>query len=1055
MAYVLSLKKRHSMKLGRMWYIVESGLSYAAVALIGLELGALGSSLPPELVRSALVLVVVVAASSIVANLQSKCWAGTSCARILSRGFPEYHPSLSFDERILEGRVIVRRGVFRFCMLLRVLAFILEWVFVVPFVNAKKGLFAVEVKETEWKDTNVKACHSMVVGVVTLHISMLVVDVAGPYYRILCPGKLQNVWKIDYSSPGHPQVLEVQRREGPFWERLWRNQRKMELEFIYQRHLTDHGYFTAEDAKHNPDRCGLPAYWFQDLQKLEHIVLLNLPSLAVDSLESSSANPGRGNRGKLTMALEALSELSGLKNTDVGDEMAAVVQDIPQASRFSVHVDVGRDFGNMGYSLVLKVLRSTTSSVGVEEARLAASIPARLALGLAVIPWQPWRNDRDGDYTWGFLPDRLNHLGELVEELVRIVDQCARKRRTSRNTEAVEDERELEELSAEEEDEDDEGKGKLRLQESALSAVCSLAHAASELHAHRGWLAMEPDVPSSRFCNAFSTLGPGDWPLETPIPKFGGRTYEAIIGWILAELMCPKTERVLLDFLRVGKRKSPSPNLVADSIRIFAYLLCPRMVYWHRFDKRLMDFPDPLCSIESLPHPSKVEAAVKGLIRRCCGKKAKADLSAFSKLHLAKILICQNIRDMDNKVAKLLLQCLAYCSKVRGKREINWFTREVLDTLRDLIATSSPSPRRAICKAIAKPCADGDWQFIQDIQGCKFANHRSSSGVSNCGQVPADLPARIPQDGDRRSSTKAGTWFAFEHCDPSAAGLAADALAGFCDSGCNTPLPDHALEFFSVLLRRFRVERVRSEDSQLKRYWVIFFLRIIDPICNPAWRPACTLKESLYDHSCAVNTDGLEALEDTVNTLLALRNVTRLLQVSVCDCYPAEKILSQESALLSILGRLLRILRYRPGIFKLPTQLRLDALSDQWVGDIRSNSAAVIEKLLRLIVPNHEARMRPFLQSYWARLREWKHKSEEDGGPGSTPAFEGLLEVIDDYSALLHSPAQEDLADARDRSDEFDVSPDQANSEAAPKIVRLTMRQPNQSRTVYCERRFG
>ncbi|GBG79050.1 hypothetical protein CBR_g28764 [Chara braunii] len=777
------------------------------------------------------------------------------------------------------------------------------------------------------------------------------------------------------------------------------SQREIDLAFVYQHHIFHHGMFRTEDARNHGESCGLPAYWFHDMPKLLHIVRLKLPSLKAKRRQSTRESQGPDWRGQITMAvvLEALDDLSRLTNSDVWDEMADVVLDIPQATRFSMDVDVGRDFASSGgYSVLLSVLQCYTNAVDAEGVQLAASILERLARGLAVLPWQPWRDQSDADAD--ILLDS-DVAGELGEKLVHLLDPRAGNPGTEATTVAAEEEREQEEEGEEGEEEG----GKLRLQETVLSALCSFAHAASEVHAHIGWLGKEA-AKASRFCNAFTTVGPGDWPLETPVPNFGGQEARDFTERIRAVLICPRTMRHLLEFLKERKRKPSSPKLVEDAIRIFAYLLCPRMVYWHRFDMRLQDFPDSLCSLDSLPQASKVEAALKGLICHCCEKGDEARLSAFSKLYLVKIFICQNLRDIDCQVAELLLQCLVYCDGVRGRREIDWFTREVMDTLRDLLASCSPSQKRTICNyTICRRDKGWGWKFLVRIRDYKFQNDLSGALVCK-----RDVAAWI-LDEQSFSIDYRGTPFAFQNCYASAVGLAADVLDNLAedlpdmvDSG-DDQSPVHyisresrvrreALDFCRVLLCRLRLERVRSGDSFLRKCWAIFLLRITEPFINLGWRPACTVKEIFCNKWHEAEMDGMEGLEDSVHTLLLIRNVTRVLRICVCrgEKEREQEVLGHGDGLLTILEQLLLLLRYPLDSFKLPTQLGLDALSVRCVSEMRSDSAVVIAKLLRFVVRDHEANLKPFLRSYWARLKKWKQKSEPAGGPDSTSRFQEL-----------------------------------------------------------------
>ncbi|GBG79058.1 hypothetical protein CBR_g28772 [Chara braunii] len=708
--------------------------------------------------------------------------------------------------------------------------------------------------------------------------------------------------KIDLRS-GHP--------EGPFWERLWRTQREMELGFIFQNHFREHPGFTAEDARDHVDRCGLPAFWFHNVSELLRIIWLNLSTLSVKSCESNDEDPVRMNRGQLTMSLEALYELSRFRNTDLGHGMAEVIQDIPQANRFAIDVDCGRDLGTpLGYLVLRRVLHWTTYPLCAKEVRLAAFIAGRLASGLAVLPWQPWRNQTDADQD---MRRFYTHSGyELVEDLFNLLDGCAEEGE--------------EETEAEAEVEEEEDNDKLRLQETALGAICSFAQAASELNARIGWLEMERPPPS-RFCNAFSTLGPGDWPLQTPIPNFGRPEVRAFIGKIASQLNSSRTQRLLLEFLEVGKRKPSFEKLLADS----------------HPDLRLPVQPED------------------GLLA--------------------------SVRNEATRVSPLSL----------------------------LTAASTPSSMRDTSSS--EGIDDSLLREEREIRSLRFLEAARGQDLHLSG-------LQIHGCGARRASGS--------HCDASAVGLAADVLEVLLSdqlwkASVNTMgsltrpvlanIQDckevisymcwEALQFCRCVLVQLRVQRATAKDGWLKRYWAIFHLWMVEPCGNPAWRPPCTFGETVHNECHRDDTLGMEDLEEAVHTFLLLRSVTRILRLLVCHEGMTEETLSHLSSefwSLPVLRRRLLILRYPPDSLKLPTQLGLDALSARCMAEIRSNSAAVIATLLRLMVPNHVAGLEPFLEAYWAQLREWQQQRKSKGGPGSD--FNGLLRVMHQHSDLFQHPEQ-------------------------------------------------
>ncbi|GBG66077.1 hypothetical protein CBR_g55420 [Chara braunii] len=206
---------------------------------------------------------------------------------------------------------------------------------------------------------------------------------------------------------------------------------------------------------------------------------------------------------------------------------------------------------------------------------------------------------------------------------------------------------------------------------------------------------------STRLANAYTTLCPTGWLLRTGDPNLE-RAHEVWVATVTSVLGSSAAVKTLLMYATNQFKLPSNSTLISDSVRTLSSLFSSRMIYWHRFDKKLTetaDFPPPLCCLDS----SKVHeiTELKSLVARCLTDKndppstpslspsLPSSLSVLSKLHLAKILLSQNIRDIDKEIAEMLLQCLCFCRQAVGAREFRWFAFEVIEALRDLFCSSN------------------------------------------------------------------------------------------------------------------------------------------------------------------------------------------------------------------------------------------------------------------------------------------------------------------------------------------------------------------------------
>ncbi|GBG66073.1 hypothetical protein CBR_g55416 [Chara braunii] len=446
-------------------------------------------------------------------------------------------------------------------------------------------------------------------------------------------------------------------------------------------------YTTAVDAQANRDSCGLQGYWFYSMKELLRIVraeLADLPNAGSGCTdENAQLQEGQEN---LKMALTSLLELSRKRDlhlnclfTCKSGEMARHMQDLPLLSRCSNDVDAGRDFARAeGYVVMLQVLECAPPNAG--EVEMAASILAGFGWGLSVLPWQNDRDVEDKDFVLKMLcdDDFLYCTRELLDELLKLLPCLPPKTGASGPACSRQD--------------------NPSLQEAAISAICSFAHAASDIHAqaeHRERCEKDartanPQCDTSdctiTLCNAFTTRCPTGWLLEKEMPDFrrADNTWAKAVTSVLDNqpavdllLSCARNE------LNVSRR------VVGDAIRTLSSLWSCKAIHWHRFDKRMpKDFPPPLADVSTLPNHDEIREKLASLVLESAADRSS--VSPLAKLHLVQILISQNIRDeqLDVDIADVLLDCLRYWRRAVGNHLLEYFACEVMETLFDLFETS-------------------------------------------------------------------------------------------------------------------------------------------------------------------------------------------------------------------------------------------------------------------------------------------------------------------------------------------------------------------------------
>ncbi|GBG66111.1 hypothetical protein CBR_g55454 [Chara braunii] len=774
-------------------------------------------------------------------------------------------------------------------------------------------------------------------------------------------------------------------RASPSWERVDRAQRETDMGLAWYVHLKRHWYLTPMEAQADIDLCGLPGYWFYSIKDLLNMALQRSQGGEDDfELSGGLRKLGQGSARSLliqrreTRAMKTLQGLSGpIKpcTCDLFDEEGSIdghMQDIAQVSRCTHDVDAGWDFlVSGGYLAMLQIVRSCPAESN--DVQLAASICGGFASSLSVLPWQPTQRRRDTLNALNILKD--DDFGYCIADLLRSFIHVLEWQVGKQTPD-------------------------LSQAEAAMFAISSFANAASDMHAHYHALSVLDECSSrltcrlggnsvNMFMNAFTTLCPLGWPLRCGIPDFSKAK-----GWIdgvLTVLSEPKTVETLLRTIATFSDQSVASKVVAHAIRALWAMWSCRAIYWHRFDKRMpQDFPPPAALINKLSNEDKVTGILKALVRQCNESQWTSILSPFSKLHLAKILICQKVRDIDPEVATILLQCLCYWRHTLGSRELDWFASEVIETLHDLIDSSEDAV------TIAKLIRDSPGglsclllmlnSHVSRIRAVRLAENKDDASTCRLPYGPFNTPGRCLE----------GSEIHYCRCNAAATALLYRLLVSNHPATTLPPPEDNpdlfvdmikALSWIVLSLMRqvedkddendldggdrygyglgyshsHRVEgklnrhrrgcwtcrwwsRARRGLSHLKSDITLkSTLLCLESLDNPAWRPPFGFCEGM---SCPLedsSEDRMENFETSVNFLLAARQSLRIISVLVKN-YPQLQKYKYVQWYFSTLVRCLI-----GGCPRMSRQLGLSALEGQCHSEMREVVATTLARTVRAV----------------------------------------------------------------------------------------------------------
>ncbi|GBG66105.1 hypothetical protein CBR_g55448 [Chara braunii] len=715
----------------------------------------------------------------------------------------------------------------------------------------------------------------------------------------------------------------------PCFERVDHSQRESEMGLAWYAHLHRHWYLSPKEAHEDVKCCGLPGYWFHSMKDLLITARQFLPAGVEDCkrCSGSKGKPSMGVAGSRRMALEALWDLSQPTKPCTcplfyeEEGMATHMQDIPQVSRCTYDVDASRDFLVYGgYPAMLCIVSSCAAQP--YELQLAASICGGFASSLPVLLWQPlWKKDMnvhvvqlfdDKDFTLCTV--------ELLESFVHLLE--------------IQMQMQTPDLS---------------LMEALTFAISSFANVVSDMHAHYHALLQSKefgsdpptfrfeslDPPSNKTCNtfnnAFTTFCPFGWPLGDEIPDF--TKAKAWMEGVQTAVSLQETVQLLLK-LATWTDMSVQSQVVSHAIRALSAIWSCKMIYWHRFDKRMpRDFPDPLALISNLSNAEEAKAAMKALIFLCTNRSQSTTsiLSPFSKLHLAKILISQEVRDIDGELATILLQCLCYWRRAMGPRELDWFASEVVETIHDLFISSCDAA--TVAKLIRdSPGGVSCLMLMLSSQVSRLNAARLAENGNTATFRPTHLQFKAPKNPKEDSETH------YCFCNAAATALLYELL---CFDGPTTTLPAledspdlfvHLLKDLSwVVLHLLNLRPVEDEDaknaivvgggykygfgysdplegrlahrppgnwmytlcsrarrglSYLKSNFALkSTLLFLESFDNPAWRPPFGLWESISSLIEDAGKDRMEHFERSVNAMLAARQAIRIMYELV-NTYP-------------------------------------------------------------------------------------------------------------------------------------------------------------------------
>ncbi|GBG66082.1 hypothetical protein CBR_g55425 [Chara braunii] len=765
-------------------------------------------------------------------------------------------------------------------------------------------------------------------------------------------------------------------RDCPLIERMDAAQRVMEMGVTWYVHRHRHWYFTAVEARSNKEQCGLPGYWFYSVEKLVKQVGDHLHDLADCNRHRASRRQGRKVRKELTMAFESLLELSREQRAcecgdGVPDETATYLQDLPQTSRCRIDADAGRDFARAGgYLVMLQVLKCCPQDS--EDAQLAASILSGFAAGLSVLTWQPGHSREiihmleHPDFSY-CTREVLEHLGDQMRRTVaqsipanvppdvppdvpRITPQA--------NAQASASTCHFSSADDESDRRSQEGKQDThKLQGALFSAICSYADMAGDVFAHlrcpersqasqscrgqgNGRLSVvDPQRYIRRLSNAFTTFCPLGWFLGgsfPPLDPLEDAWLETVRSSFTDEMGGIKNS-ILHTLLQCASSSSSFPcKVVTDCIRTLSCLLSRRMIYWHRFDMRHEELPEPFIQISSVNASAELRSGLMDLVVRCSNEDDPLHcLPVFSKLQLAKILMSQDIRDKDEKVVQVLLSCLSYWRRSLGAKELDWLACETVEMLLDLLRTTTQA-RADIKQLIAS--SPGGLECLALMLRQLFPR-MDAVRIFN----PRHTPNRQKTQNGLNAG-RDGKWAATEHksirCSAAAAALLeemttikGDGPDDYGEASILLPNCSGLLNSLKSVINNFcdhkesgaMSNRHGAAEAQgcpcgsfeispacMQRLWGCFkarcLLLFVESLGHPAWLPPCSWTEAIDSVSQGERHNSMEDLEYDVNVLLAARNAVSFACHLILSRWP---MLSQYQCVV-LFPSLVRLLRLTP-----------------------------------------------------------------------------------------------------------------------------------------------
>ncbi|GBG66069.1 hypothetical protein CBR_g55412 [Chara braunii] len=858
----------------------ESMVGYVVLTFLTLDLGAFASCMSKKIMGTCLALSFVAAFSKVMAFMDTSFFNGRSCAQVAST-LP-----LRFQVgglRIMNDEILVTLTLNDIQVAVRLLA-----------MGTQLGLGAVLYlsisdvgQEADWEKQRLKellwaTCISVFIHswlscallffAVGCFLYHRLVDLVGACTNLLYTGRFEQRAIRRISPYGG----------GPLIERLSVMLRMDAIARMWQSHHRRHLGFSVVDAQTNRDSCGLQGYWFYSMKELVQIVRKQLDDLSDDvSSDPDEYSHLHEGQGTMKMALASLLELSKKRDphqncrySRKSGEMGRHMQDLPLLGRCHNDVDAGRDFARAeGYLLMLQVVQCCPRNG--PEVQLAARILSGFAWGLSVLPWQHDREPDDKDFILNMLCDGdfCYCTKELLDELLGLLGR--RAPRTGGNVSPCS------------------GQDIRSFQEATISALCSFAHAASDVHAqamHGERCKQDASTANHQsdgsdctitVCNAFTTWCPFGWLLEKQMPDFG----PADNTWVKAVTSVLDNQAAVDILLSYATNElNVSRRVVGDAIRTLSSLWSCQVIYWHRFDKRMpRDFPPPLADISKLPKHEEVRSKLESLVRESAADGSP--VSPFVKLHLAKILISQEIRgrQIDLDITDLLLHCLRYWRQAVGNPLLDCFACEVMETLLDVLVTSADSEHKLAIIGRMEGSPGGvdclklmTLTTVAPIRAVRLQQNNFDSLLS-----------------EYLSKEKVNDWCGDwkEDYVTDCAGTAAGLLA-YCLSVENGPnfITAHDDKFLKIAVAhatvdsQARIEKpfVKSVLGRFKRAFnnglgpLWFFV----PLGHPAWQPLQDWHEDIHEsHREDSQNVWLEALNRDVLALVHRRNVAKLIAV--------------------------------------------------------------------------------------------------------------------------------------------------------------------------------